>query len=168
MDFSATAFFDESSDFNSIPSNSPPVYLHIPSGKWSCQAIIPLARSPRLLALLSRRAPKANPTMALSIRPEGYTPLREKKPMKEPPPVVVTPCDPWPAPYFQENGLRRVAPYHYTYNTFCKQRWRGRELLDIFASEFRDRPLEYYVCRVCYVYVICSNKPRKMRLNEER
>ncbi|KAI0879009.1 pseudouridine synthase [Hypoxylon argillaceum] len=45
----------------------------------------------------------------------------------------------WPAPY-----LRRVAPYYYTYNTWCKQRWRGREVLDVFESEFRDRPLSYY------------------------
>ena len=62
-----------------------------------------------------------------------------------PPAVVTTPCDPWPRPYYLENGLRRVLPYHYTYNTYCKERWRGRELLDIFATEFRDRPIEYYV-----------------------
>lgn len=47
-------------------------------------------------------------------------------------------------PYYFENGLRRVAPYHFTYKTWCKQRWRGRKILDIFESEFRDRPLEYY------------------------
>ncbi|TQS31912.1 hypothetical protein Golomagni_07792, partial [Golovinomyces magnicellulatus] len=40
--------------------------------------------------------------------------------------------------------LRRLEPYHYTYNTYCKERWRGRKLIDIFESEFRDRPLEYY------------------------
>lgn len=66
-------------------------------------------------------------------------------PIEEPPKVAITPCDPWPAPYYFEGGLRRVKPYHYTYNTYCKQRWRGRELLDIFVSEFRDRPPEYYV-----------------------
>jgi tRNA pseudouridine32 synthase len=60
------------------------------------------------------------------------------------PPVVVTPCDPWPAPYILEDGLRRVAPYHFTYNTYCKQRWRNRTILDIFTDEFRDRPSEYY------------------------
>jgi hypothetical protein len=76
----------------------------------------------------------------------GYPPLEEKKPFEEPPPVIITPCDPWPRPYYLENGLRRVAPYHFTYNTYCKERWRGRELLDIFSSEFRDRPLEYYAC----------------------
>ncbi|CAL5873295.1 uncharacterized protein PFLUO_LOCUS7566 [Penicillium psychrofluorescens] len=58
--------------------------------------------------------------------------------------VVVTPCEPWPAPYYMERGLRRVRPYHYTYNTHCKERWRGRELLEIFTSEFRDRKPAYY------------------------
>lgn len=72
--------------------------------------------------------------------PEMFTP---------PPIVITTPCDPWPHPYYLENGLRRVLPYHYTYNTYCKERWRGRELLDIFATEFRDRPLEYYVEHLC-------------------
>ena len=62
-----------------------------------------------------------------------------------PPDVVTTPADPWPRPYYYEEGLRKVYPYHFTYNTNCKQRWRGRELLDIFATEFRDRPLAYYV-----------------------
>ena len=54
------------------------------------------------------------------------------------------PFDPWPRPYILSDGLRRVAPYHFTYNTFCKERWRGREILDIFACEFRDRTREYY------------------------
>ncbi|KAK6082113.1 hypothetical protein SCUP234_04426 [Seiridium cupressi] len=52
--------------------------------------------------------------------------------------------DVWPRPYVIEGGLRRVAPYHYTYNTWCKERWRGRRLFDIFESEFRDRPVAYY------------------------
>ncbi|KAK0733326.1 pseudouridine synthase [Lasiosphaeria miniovina] len=46
--------------------------------------------------------------------------------------------------YYIEGGLRRVAPYHYTYNTWCKGRWWDRKLIDVFSSEFRDRPLEYY------------------------
>lgn len=57
--------------------------------------------------------------------------------------VVITPCDVLPE-YYIDGDLRRVKPYHHTYNTWCKQRWRGRELLEIFADEFRDRPLEYY------------------------
>jgi len=48
--------------------------------------------------------------------------------------------------YYFEDGLRKVVPYNYTYNTFCKERWRGRTLIDIFLEEFRDRPEEYYVC----------------------
>jgi hypothetical protein len=50
-----------------------------------------------------------------------------------------------PGPYYFEGGLRRVRPYHYTYNTYCKERWRDRTLLDIFTSEFRDRETGYYV-----------------------
>ena len=50
----------------------------------------------------------------------------------------------WPRPYVIEDGLRRVEPYHFTYNTWCKERWRGRTIIDVFESEFRDRPLEYY------------------------
>ncbi|KAK1750794.1 mitochondrial tRNA pseudouridine(32) synthase [Echria macrotheca] len=61
--------------------------------------------------------------------------------------ALITPCDPWPRPYYLEDGLRRVAPYFFTYETWCKERWRGRKLLDVFESEFRDRPLEYY--RAC-------------------
>ena len=73
---------------------------------------------------------------ALAQKPESISPS---------PAVVTTPCDPWPRPYYYEDGLRRVEPYHYTYNTYCKERWRGREILDIFADEFRDRSTEYYV-----------------------
>jgi len=83
--------------------------------------------------------------MALTVVEEALS-APEKPEIYPPPPVVVTtPCDPWPRPYYLEDGLRKVLPYHYTYNTYCKERWRGRELLDIFATEFRDRPVEYYV-----------------------
>ncbi|KAK0614962.1 pseudouridine synthase [Bombardia bombarda] len=60
-------------------------------------------------------------------------------------PALITPCDPWPRPYYLEGGLRRVAPYHFTYNTWVKERWRGRTLFDVFESEFRDRPVDYYL-----------------------
>ncbi|PYH41614.1 pseudouridine synthase family protein [Aspergillus saccharolyticus JOP 1030-1] len=80
-------------------------------------------------------------------------------PPEAPPAVAVTPCDPWPAPYYFEGGLRRVKPYHYTYNTYCKERWRGRELLDIFLSEFRDRPAEYYKKALETGLVCVNGKP---------
>jgi tRNA pseudouridine synthase 9 len=91
--------------------------------------------------------------MAIVEVPQGMQPLLENKPMVPPPQTVITPCDPWPRPYIFDSGLRRVAPYHFTYNTYCKERWRGRELLDIFASEFRDRPEEYYVSFPPMIYV---------------
>lgn len=85
--------------------------------------------------------------MALTVIEHQLLKPEEPEVLQPPPKVVTTPCDPWPRPYYLEDGLRRVAPYHYTYNTYCKERWRGRELIDIFASEFRDRPAEYYVSR---------------------
>lgn len=47
--------------------------------------------------------------------------------------------------YYFEDGLRRVHPYYFTFNTFCKNRWIGRTLLEVFTTEFRDRTVEYYV-----------------------
>lgn len=67
--------------------------------------------------------------------------------------------DVWPRPYVIENGLRRVAPYHYTYNTWCKTRWRGREILEIFESEFRDRPLAYYKEAMEKGKILINGKP---------
>lgn len=67
------------------------------------------------------------------------------KPVEKTAEVLVTPCDPLTVPYYIDGGFRRVKPYHYTYNTNCKERWRGRQLVEIFTSEFRDRKPEYYV-----------------------
>ncbi|KAK0318298.1 DRAP deaminase [Friedmanniomyces endolithicus] len=78
--------------------------------------------------------------MALTV----IEPPPAQTPPAPPPDVVTTPCDPWPRPYYLEDGLRRVAPYRFTYNTNVKERWRGREILDIFRDEFRDRSEEYY------------------------
>lgn len=93
------------------------------------------------------------------IKPKSF--YDDRKPLEDPPSTVVTPCDPWPRPYYLENGLRRVAPYHFTYNTFCKQRWRGREILDIFASEFRDRTREYYKNAIETGQIAINGKPCK-------
>jgi hypothetical protein len=80
---------------------------------------------------------------------------RKEKPIAA---VLVTPAgDPWPPPYYIEGGLRRVKPYFFTYNTHAKGRWRDRELLDIFASEFRDRPIEYYVSCVLSCFGMQTN-----------
>ena len=123
------------------------VYGNVPFNNWPAHDT-PLALSARILAHLARRARVPAPGMASTIIAEPSSMLGiVQKPdiFIEPPAVITTPCDPWPRPYFLEDGLRKVHPYHYTYNTYCKERWRGRELLDIFATEFRDRPTEYYV-----------------------
>ncbi|RPA93558.1 pseudouridine synthase [Choiromyces venosus 120613-1] len=53
--------------------------------------------------------------------------------------------NPPPVPqYTFEDGLRRVPPYQFSYNTYCKERWRGKSVLEVFLTEFRDRPVEYY------------------------
>lgn len=101
--------------------------------------------SARITEYLIRRGRIPAASMALAtIDP---APSETPEILAPPPAVVTTPCDPWPRPYEldAELGLRRVAPYHFTYNTNCKQRWRGREILEIFKDEFRDRPAEYYV-----------------------
>ena len=38
--------------------------------------------------------------------------------------------------YYYENGLRKVYPYWFGWNTFVKERWLGRTLLDIYETEF--------------------------------
>ncbi|ODV60019.1 bifunctional DRAP deaminase/tRNA pseudouridine synthase RIB2 [Ascoidea rubescens DSM 1968] len=40
--------------------------------------------------------------------------------------------------------LRKVDPYYYTYNTYCKLRWRGKNVVDVFQREFRDKSGEHY------------------------
>lgn len=98
--------------------------------------------------------------MALTTTDIDSFPLGRRETSPRPAPAVaITPCDPWPRPYYLENGLRRVAAYHYTYNTFCKQRWRGRELLDIFATEFRDRSREYYKHAIEIGQISINGKP---------
>ena len=104
-----------------------------------------LAPSLRVLAYLAQRARAHQPSMALTVVEEAVSASEQPEIFVPPPAVVTTPCDPWPRPYYLEDGLRKVHPYHYTYNTYCKERWRGKKLLDIFAVEFRDRPTEYYV-----------------------
>lgn len=80
---------------------------------------------------------------------------------KESPPSKFLNRPPEPLYYFEE-GLRKVPPYHYTYNTYCKERWRGRRLLDIFVEEFRDRPEEYYVRRSFILFFLVYKNKRKI------
>mmetsp|Transcript_7583 Transcript_7583/g.14218 ORF Transcript_7583/g.14218 Transcript_7583/m.14218 type:complete len:329 (-) Transcript_7583:2559-3545(-) len=40
--------------------------------------------------------------------------------------------------------LRCVIPYDYNYQTYCKERWRDRPLLEVFTQEFKAYSAEYY------------------------
>ncbi|KAJ5736967.1 Pseudouridine synthase RluC/RluD, partial [Penicillium malachiteum] len=123
------------------------------------QSPFSLAPSPRITAYLLRRGKlplPPPPVMALTTIDPLAVPADS---VAQPPDVCVTPCDPWPAPYYLEGGLRRVKPYHYTYNTNCKERWRGRTLEDIFTSEFRDRTPEYYRWALDQGLVAVNGKP---------
>ena len=65
----------------------------------------------------------------------------------------------WPHPVYYEGGLRRIKPYHWTYNTWVKERWRGRTIMEVFESEFRDRPKEYYQQCIDSGFVVVNGKP---------
>ncbi len=129
-----------------------PILWNPPLEVWPGEDQTQLAPSPRITAFLARKGLLAARNMALTVvKPlEALADwrnsrLRDPEALSSTPDIVTTPCDPWPRPYYLEDDLRKVHPYHYTYNTYCKERWRGRELLDIFATEFRDRPQAYYV-----------------------
>ncbi|GAA5963004.1 hypothetical protein JCM3765_006748 [Sporobolomyces pararoseus] len=68
---------------------------------------------------------------------------------------------PPPTPvYFEENGLRKVKPYMFTYHSWAKERWQGRTLIDIY-SEFRDRTQEYYEWAIETGIIVVNNRPAK-------
>ncbi|CAJ2503228.1 Uu.00g106220.m01.CDS01 [Anthostomella pinea] len=97
------------------------------------------------MAQLTETLDHSATSAAISIPEVGSLSLEDSKTSnRDTPPPAAPAGDVFLKPYYLENGLRRVAPYHYTYNTWCKERWRGRELLDVFESEFRDRPVAYY------------------------
>ena len=48
------------------------------------------------------------------------------------------------ANYFFWNNLRHVVPYEYTFRASAKQRWFGKNILSVLASEFRQFSSEYF------------------------
>ncbi|KAJ6667305.1 hypothetical protein lerEdw1_017283 [Lerista edwardsae] len=60
--------------------------------------------------------------------------------------------------YYFEGGLRKVRPYYFDFQTYCKGRWVGRSLLHVFGTEFRAQPLEYYRA---------AGEAGRLRLNEQ-
>lgn len=47
-------------------------------------------------------------------------------------------------------GLKKIPPYWYPYTTMAKERWLGREILEVVSTEFRDRSMEYYVSELFF------------------
>ncbi|XP_028933149.1 RNA pseudouridylate synthase domain-containing protein 2 [Ornithorhynchus anatinus] len=45
---------------------------------------------------------------------------------------------------YVEGGLRKVRPYFFDFQTYCKGRWVGRSLLHVFQTEFRAQTPAYY------------------------
>ncbi|KAF9115706.1 hypothetical protein BGX27_006812 [Mortierella sp. AM989] len=41
-------------------------------------------------------------------------------------------------------NLRKIQPYFFKYQTFAKGRWLGRQLIEVFNTEFRDRDNTFY------------------------
>lgn len=50
-----------------------------------------------------------------------------------------------PPHYFKDTVFRYVLNYDYCFKTFAKQRWIGRNLLEVFISEFKAFSETYYV-----------------------
>lgn len=48
------------------------------------------------------------------------------------------------ANYYFEDGLRKVEPYVFKYETYSKGRWLDRSIYDVFCVEFADNTAEYY------------------------
>ncbi|KAL3182753.1 hypothetical protein MRX96_029352 [Rhipicephalus microplus] len=61
--------------------------------------------------------------------------------------------------YYFQHGLRKVYPYYFTYTTFCKGRWVGHLLVDVFAREFRAHSKEVLENAIKAGLVTVNNKP---------
>ncbi|KAJ3325694.1 RNA pseudouridylate synthase domain containing protein 2 [Boothiomyces sp. JEL0866] len=72
--------------------------------------------------------------------------MKRKGEKREPPKSKKTRAEPnnQPPEYFFENGLRKVKPYNFVYQTYAKQRWLGMTIFGIFEKEFQDMPSKYY------------------------
>ena len=61
-------------------------------------------------------------------------------PATAPAPVPTAPS----YPQGKDPRLRYKPAYWWPYRTFVKERWIGRELLEVVSTEFRDRSVDYY------------------------
>ena len=61
-------------------------------------------------------------------------------------------------PYY-ENGFRKIYPYFFTHTAFCRGRWVGKSLLDMFEEEFRRYSREYYETQIKNGRILVNYKP---------
>ncbi|CDH15361.1 probable Bifunctional protein RIB2 [Zygosaccharomyces bailii ISA1307] len=62
-----------------------------------------------------------------------------------------------------DGSLRRISPYYFTYKTFCKLRWRDRNLFEVFVDEFRDRDRGYYEKTIARGSVYLNDTPADLK-----
>ncbi|GAA5827962.1 hypothetical protein JCM11251_005669 [Rhodosporidiobolus azoricus] len=74
-----------------------------------------------------------------------------------PPPTGAFALPPPKPQYYEENGLRKVRPYMFAFQSWAKERWQNRTLLDIY-SEFRDRSDEYYQWAIETGVIVVNNQ----------
>lgn len=88
-----------------LHSRPPSPHRSTSTDTFSDNAKIELAPSPRVLAWLLKHGRIPPSRMALTV----VQPAPEQPEVLEAPPdTAITPCDPWPRPYYLEDGLRRV------------------------------------------------------------
>ena len=61
--------------------------------------------------------------------------------------------------YYVENGLRKVYPYYFTYNTHAKGRWVGRTLRDVFTTEFYAHSAAQFENAIARECITLNGKP---------
>ncbi|XP_013420058.1 RNA pseudouridylate synthase domain-containing protein 2-like [Lingula anatina] len=94
--------------------------------------------SPGEMPPVTDAKPLSKKAMKKKLRREKYKEKEREKKKNKPPKEQTCFTDTTLAEteYYFENGLRKLYPYYYTFNTWSKERWYGRRLVDVFAEEF--------------------------------
>lgn len=54
--------------------------------------------------------------------------------------------------------IRVIQPYPYTFSSFCKARWVGRTVFDVYSQEFGSYPPEYYKLAIQQGRILVSDQ----------
>ena len=63
-----------------------------------------------------------------------------------------------PDRYVVENGTRRVQPYFFRFEVFCKQRWLGRTLIDVVGAEWVAYGRPYFQIAIHWGLVLVNGQ----------